>query len=210
MNVEYYDYEKSKFNKLNDIKGYFRNFDQTKDKISDFKLIFILPNGEYLLMPYSENEIRGSYEIEYSHTSYLSVALELILQRLNINRENFIKNKVEHFNGGFIEKAILDLGICDFYDTYEELEDGTEKKYTIFGKPFKLTEKQEGQIMSLRNSLQNEKYKFGITTLLQDKSIKDEENYKRIENKVSQYFCGKKHDIDVNIFFDILGIEQKI
>ena len=77
MRVKYYDAEKSKWNKLNDIVGRFRNFDQTTDKISDFKFMFILSNGEYLLVLYTESDLSG--DVDYAHVDYLPEALELLL-----------------------------------------------------------------------------------------------------------------------------------
>ena len=52
MEVKIYEQEKAKYKNSEIVEGVFREFNQKEDKISDFKLVFILQNGEYLLMPY--------------------------------------------------------------------------------------------------------------------------------------------------------------
>ena len=63
MEVIKYEQEKAKFNNSEIVEGIFRNFNQKEDKISDFKLIFILQNGEYLLMPYLDIDINTLFHI---------------------------------------------------------------------------------------------------------------------------------------------------
>lgn len=204
MRVKYYDDEKSRWNKLKDIEGHFRNFDQTKDKISDFKFMFILPNGEYLLVPYTERDLSG--DVTYNHIDYLPEALELILEKLNINRDDFIKNKVEDFNTHWLEYAILNLNIAIFYD-YRFYEEG---KLTFFEKPIKLTEKQKKSIAALKKPLENENYRFGIRVLEDDRSIKENESIVRDDPSFHMQFVymkDKNKIIDVNTLFDIINLD---
>ena len=53
-----YEIEKSNLKGSKDIKGYFDYYDSKKDKVSDYKLLFILPNGKVLFMPYSQKDKR--------------------------------------------------------------------------------------------------------------------------------------------------------
>ena len=204
MRVKYYDAEKSRGNKLNDIEGHFRNFDQTKDKISDFKFMFILPNGEYLLVPYTERDLSG--DVTYNHIDYLPEALELILEKLNINRDDFIKNKVEDFNTAWLEYAILNLNIAIFYD-FRFYKEG---KLTFFEKPIRLTEKQKKSIAALKKPLENENYRFGIRVLEDDRSIKENESIVRDDPSFHMQFVymkDKNKIIDVNTLFDIINLD---
>ena len=204
MRVKYYDAEKSRGNKLNDIEGHFRNFDQTKDKISDFRFMFILPSGEYLLVPYTESDLSG--DVIYHHIDYLPDALELLLEKLNINRDDFIKNKVEDFNTHWLEYAILNLNIAIFYD-YRSNEEG---KLIFFEKPINLTEKQKKSIAALKKPLENENYRFGIRVLEDDRSIKENESIVRDDPSFHMQFVymkDKNKIIDVNTLFDIINLD---
>lgn len=204
MEVKDYDDEKSRWNKLKDIKGFFRNFDQTKDKISDFKFMFILPNGEYLLVPYTESDLSG--DVIYHHIDYLPDALELLLEKLNINRDDFITNKVEDFNKHWLEYAILNLNIAIFYD-YRSNEEG---KLIFFEKPINLTEKQKKSIVALKKPLENENYRFGIRVLEDDRSIKENDSIVRYDPVFHMQFVhikDKDEIMDVNTLFDIINLD---
>ena len=215
------DYDKyiyiSWFNELKDIEGYFRDFDKTKDKISDFRLMFIFPSGEFLLMPYTKSD--KAKDVLYDHVDYMTVALELILKKLNINRNDFIKNNiidVDKYRDEFISMpheiqfAILGLNIAIFYNC--QTEDG---KYTCFDKPRIFTERQKKSIALLKRPFENEGYEFKITTFKDDNSIKDRDeiNIKIDEEQIhvglniKSYYKAEKDGMDFDTVCNLLNID---
>ena len=166
--------------------------------------MFILPNGEYLLVPYTESDLSG--DVTYNHIDYLPEALELLLEKLNINRDDFIKNNIKYFSTHCMEYAILKLNIAIFYD-YRFDEKG---KLTFFEKPIKLTEKQKKSLAVLKKPLENENYRFGIRVLEDDRSIKENESIVRDEPAFHMQFVYMKNTdefIDVNTLFDIINVD---
>lgn len=201
MNVKDYDRGKSSLNELKDIKGIFRNFDQTKDTISDFRLFFILPSGEYLLMPYTESDL--ARDVTYEHIDYFCEALECILKKLNINRDDFIENNIKEFNQNSIEFAILGLNVAIFNNWQNE-----DEKYMCFDKPNIFTERQKNSIAVLKRPFENEGYRFEITTFKDDNSIKDRNELKiLIDDEFNTKSIYARHgDMDFNTICSLLNI----
>ena len=174
MNIEAYNNAMKELNGANDIKGYWGSFDLEKDKISKFKLMFILPNGKCLFMPYSPND-DGKRIGEYEHMVYLVKAIELILQEFGIDKKTFIEEKLNYsdLSDLFYEliNNILKLNISFFCDLNEIDSDSNNVRLAWFYKSPNITEKQENTLVKLRNPLVNENYGLGIQTLVSDRNL---------------------------------------
>ena len=187
-----YEIDKSNLKGAKDIKGYFDSFNSDEDKISDYKLLFILSNGKVLFMPYSPKDKRDRKQYKYAHIVYLTNALELILKELNIDKKTFIKQKIKRFDIDAISAAILELNIPFFYETGFKDIDGKDiddyYRYTIFEKSPKFTEKQEKVLTQLKKVLDDEHYKIAIQTLKEDKNI--DWNFEGIEEVITDMAAG--------------------
>lgn len=170
MEAKIFDQEKVKYKNSEIVEGYFRRFSPEQDKVSDYKLIFILQNGEYLLMPYIDIDNHDGMNEEYAHLVYLLKALELIIKKLEYNREKFIEEKIEDFSAEDFIRVILNLNIAFFYNTsiYDKEENFIDMSL-YFGKPLNFSERQKESIIALRNSIEKEQYKIGIMKLKNDK-----------------------------------------
>lgn len=208
MEVKIYEQEKAKYKNSEIVEGVFREFNQKEDKISDFKLVFILQNGEYLLMPYLDIDNHDGMNEEYAHITYILKALELIIKKLGYNREKFIEEKIKDFSEEDLISVILNLNIAFIYNTsIYDIEDDFKDMNLYFGKPLKLSEKQEQAIASLKNSVEEEQFKIGIMKLKNDKNLRDYEHLDLLDSDVIQYLFGEDIDIDINALLHILDIE---
>ena len=148
MDVFMYEIEKGNLKGAKDIKGYFDYYDSKKDKLSDNKLLFVLPNGKVLFMPYARNDKRDRKKYKYNHIVYLTKALDIILRELGIDRNTFIKQKIKMFDQDIITAAILELNIPFFYETgYVDTEGKIVDdyyRYAIFEKSQKLLKNKRG------------------------------------------------------------------
>lgn len=211
-----YEIEKSNLKGAKDIKGYFDNFNSNEDKISKYKLLFILPNGKVLFMPYSPKDKRDRKQYKYAHIVYLTNALELILKELNIDKKTFIKQKIKRFDTDAISAAILELNIPFFYETGFKDIDGKiiddYYRYTIFEKSPKFTEKQEMVLSKMKNGLDDEHYKIAIQTLKADKNInwnfEGVEEFWIDEDALLKWICTKNSDdVSVDDFYKIIKVD---
>lgn len=211
-----YEIDKSNLKGAKDIKGYFDNFNCDENKISDYKLLFILPNGKVLFMPYSLKDKRDRKQYKYAHIVYLINALELILKELNIDKKTFIKQKIKRFDIDAISAAILELNIPFFYETGFKDIDGKDVddyyRYTIFEKSPKFTEKQEKVLVQLKKILDDEHYKIAIQALKEDKNI--DWNFEGIEeiitdeNAYLKWICAKNStDVNVDDLYKIIKVD---
>lgn len=208
MEVKIYDQEKVKYNNSEIVEGLFRRFNQKEDKISDFKLIFILQNGEYLLMPYLDIDNHDGMNEEYAHIVYILKALELIIKKLGYNREKFIEEKIKDFSVEDLISVILNLNIAFIYNTsIYDIEDDFKDMNLYFGKPLNISERQEKAIASLRNLIEEEQFKIGIMKLKNDKNLRDYEHLDLFDSDIIQYLFGEDIDIDINTLFHILDID---
>ena len=211
MEVKIYDQEKVKYHNSEIVEGLFRRFNQKEDKISDFKLIFILQNGEYLFMPYLDIDNHDGMNEEYAHIVYILKALELIIKKLEYNREKFIEEKIKDFSVEDLISVILNLNIAFFYNTsFYDIEDNYKNMSVYFGKPLNLSERQKKSIATLRHSVEEEQYEIGIMKLEKDKNLRDYEQLNLVDSGNIQYIFGKDIDIDINTLFHILDIDDEI
>ncbi len=111
MEVKIYEQEKAKYKNSKIVKCVFRKFNQKEDKISDFKFIFILQNGEYLLVPFLEQDNCERTDEEFDHIVYIPIALELIIEKMGYNIEKFIEEKIE----GFTQEVLIQLTLILFF-----------------------------------------------------------------------------------------------
>ena len=91
--MNYSEYIKLK-KRTGDINPFFSKFDSSKHKISKFKLILIMPDGECLFMPYSDNDKRNRIQEMYYFESNFDkkrIMLEYYEQQKS-SEEN--KNKI--------------------------------------------------------------------------------------------------------------------
>ena len=213
-----YEIEKSNLKGSKDIKGYFDYYDSKKDKVSDYKLLFILPNGKVLFMPYSQKDKRDRKQYKYAHIVYLTNALELILKELNIDKKTFIKQKIKRFDIDAISAAILELNIPFFYETGFKDIDGKDiddyYRYTILEKSPKFTEKQEKVLAQLKKLLEEEHYKIAIQALMEDKNI--DWNFEGIEeiitdeNACLKWICTRNStDVNVDDLYKIIKVDAE-
>ena len=174
MNIESYNNAMKELNGATDIKGYWGSFDLKKDKISNFKLMFILPNGKCLFMPYSPND-NGERIGEYEHMAYLVKAIELILQEFGIEKKTFIEEKLNYSDLSDLYYNLIDnilkLNISFFCDLNEIDLDSNNVRLAWFYKSPNLTEKQENTIVKLKKPLENENYGLGIQALVSDSNL---------------------------------------
>ena len=213
-----YEIDKSNLKGAKDIKGYFDSFNSDEDKISDYKLLFILSNGKVLFMPYSPKDKRDRKQYKYAHIVYLTNALELILKELNIDKKTFIKQKIKRFDIDAISAAILELNIPFFYETGFKDIDGKDiddyYRYTIFEKSPKFTEKQERVISQMKKGLKDDHYKIAIQALKEDKNI--DLNFEGIEeiitgeNACLKWICTKNStDVNVDDLYKIIKVDTE-
>lgn len=211
MEVKIYEQEKSKYKNSEIVEGFFREFNPKEDKISDFKLIFLLQNGEYLFMPFIDIDNHDGMNEEYAHLVYILKAVELIINKLGYNREKFIEEKVKNFSAEDLISSILNLNIAFFYNTsIYDIEDDFKDMNLYFGKPLNISEKQEQAIVSLRNPIEKEQFKFGIMKLEKDKKLKDYEQLDLVDSGNIQYLWGEDFDIDINRLIHILDIDAEL
>lgn len=211
MEIKIYEQEKSKYKNSEIVEGFFREFNPKEDKISDFKLIFLLQNGESLFMPFIDIDNHDGMNEEYAHIVYILKALELIINKLGYNREKFIEEKVKKFSAEDLISSILNLNIAFFYNTsIYDIEDDFKDMNLYFGKPLNISEKQEQAIVSLRNPIEKEQFKFGIMKLEKDKKLKDYEQLDLVDSGNIQYLWGEDFDIDINRLIHILDIDAEL
>ncbi len=212
-----YGIEKSNLKGAKDIKGYFGYFDSKENKISEYKLLFILPNGKCLFMPYSPKDKRDRKNYKYAHIVYLTNALDLILKELNIDKKNFIQQKIKRFDNDAITSAILNLQIPFFYDTGNIDIDGKViddyYRYTVFEKSPSFTEKQEKTLTLLKKTLENEHYKIAIQALISDNNINTNldnvEEFIVDQDALLKWISMLEDDIDIENFYKIIKVETE-
>ena len=175
MNYITYEMHRSDLKGAKDIKGYFGYFNPKVSKVSDFKLIFILPNGECLFMPYSPKDKGDRKLSKYNHIVYITKAIDLIIKKLGIDKVSFIKQNINEFEVDELTAAILALKIPFFYDTGHYDSNGNiindKIRNTIFEKTRNLTEKQEKTLLMLKEELKRENYSVGIQVLSVDDTL---------------------------------------
>ncbi len=175
MNYIMYEMNKSDLKGAKDIKGYFDYFKPNVTKMSDYKLSFILPNGQCLFMPYAQKD-KGDRKLnKYNHIVYITEAIDLIIKKLGIDKVNFLKQNVKEFEVDELTAAILSLKIPFFYDTGHYDSNGNliddKIRYTIFEKTRNLTEKQEKTLLMLKEALKRENYSISIQVLRTDDTL---------------------------------------
>ena len=174
MRVKDYNNLMKKLNGAKDITAYFDFFDSRNKKISENKLIFILPDGRCLFMPYSPND-DGERSGKYEHMVYLVKAFELILEEWGRDRDEYIQEKLNSNNLQelYYELAanILSLHVSFFYDLIKIDYEHNNERLSWFYKSPKLSEKQENTLREMKVALENENYGLGIQTLPSDSSI---------------------------------------
>ena len=216
MDYEKYIQSESEYKSIETLKGEFREFNPDKDQISMFKLIFILPNGECLLMPYDEHDKReGPHDRQYNHIAYIAKAIDLILKELNINKENFVRTKIEKFDTDELVAAILTLNISLFYEMGNIFSGEKPERYAIFMKQKKFTEKQEKMLLNLEKPLKREKYEISINILSSDEihsKDKDIRYFYSSEKDPIKYICYQCKGIeafDVDVFYEIINVSRE-
>lgn len=141
-----------------DIKPFFSKFDSSKHKISKFKLILIMPDGECLFMPYSDNDKRNRIQEMYTHKDYLLHALSITLDRLGIKEKDFIEiyldNNIEAASLVYVFFAYLGISIL-----YDIGLDNDRTRYINFEKSKEFSEEQRKTVLLMRKALEKEKYK---------------------------------------------------
>ena len=98
------------------IKGYLEFFDPRIHEISNNKLIFILPNGKCLFMPYAKKDKKTRLEIEYTHKSYIIRALTYIIKELGYDEKEFVEANIDATVRELIIKKIMEQGVSLLYD----------------------------------------------------------------------------------------------
>lgn len=165
MNYSIYKKEKSEW-ETDQIKGYFDTFDSKKHLMSNYKLVFILPNGKCLFMP---------YDGKFGHIVYLLSAFEMLYNELKDTKGNymneelfeiFIVKKFECVHIPNFIKAILKSDIAIFYNHREKTDYTTD-----FHKNKLLTSQQKNTLLEIRESLKKEGYGISVGTLIDDKSL---------------------------------------
>lgn len=209
MEVKIYEQEKAKYKNSKIVKCVFREFNQKQDKISDFKLIFILQNGEYLLVPFLEQDNCERVDEEYDHIVYIPIALELIIEKLGYNKEKFIEEKIENYTQEELISVILNLNIAIIYNaSIYDKEDDLKDMNLFFGKPLKISERQKKAFPLLRDSIEKEKFKIGIMKLEKDKNLRDYEQLNLVESGNIQYLWAEgTSTIDFDNLLHILDID---
>lgn len=210
--MEVKEFDKKKLSKKNSelVKGFFREFNQKEDKISDYKLIFILQNGEYLLMPYLDMDNHDGMNEEYAHLVYILKALELIIEKFGYKRERIIEEKINDFSAEDLIRVILNLNIAFLYNTsIYNIEDDFKDMNLYFGKPLNISERQKKAIASLKNSIEKEQFKIGIMKLKNDNSLQNYKQLNLVDSGIIQFLFGDNIDIDINTLFKILDINDE-
>lgn len=220
MNYITYEMHKSDLKGAKDIKGYFDYFKPNVSKVSDYKLIFILPNGQCLFMPYSPKDKGDRKLSKYDHIVYITKAIDLIIEKLGIDKVSFINQRVNDFEVDELTAAILSLKIPFFYDTgYYDINGkfiDDKNRNTIFEKTRNLTEKQEKTLLMLREALERENYVIGIQVLNADDTlINREKGIGAVENieesPLKWIFHGDDGDLDFEIadFYNTIKVSDE-
>ena len=213
-----YEIARSNLNGAKGIEGYIDFFDPKRHKISDFKLLFILPNGKCLFMPYAQKDKKDRKQNEYAHIVYLTNALDLILRELEKQKKEFITKYIRKFDVDDITGAILELKIPFFYDTGNKDEDGNDidddNRYTIFEKSIGFTEKQEKALLSMKESFQKEQYKIAIQVFPSDNKINWKmeglELYENDEDeRLNWILLDNDNSVDVEVFYKIINVSRE-
>ena len=194
----------------------FRNFDIEKDKISDFKFIFVFPDGKSLLMPFSKNDDKTRNDYKYAHRVYLAKAIDLIVEHFNYDKERYIADL-----GGFSTYSILHLmlknNISVFRNVLNRDRDGDflEHNYGFFSKPPELTIKQKDYIWNLKKPLEEEDCLIGVELLHSDQNIRLVDNCglicgirKEFDHGIDLVLYGQ-NGFNVEQFFYIMGIDNE-
>ena len=208
MNYLMYEMMKSDLKGARDITGYFDFFNPSDNKISKYKLIFILPNGKCLLIPYASKDNGRRKQFKYNHIVYITKSIELILKELNMNKEEFIQQKVKAFDSDELIAAILKLNIPIFYDTGYYDSNGNRRsdniRYTIFEKTIKFTEKQEKTLLTLKEAFRRENYSISIQVLNSDDTLINREKCIGVsETDEDSALKWVFHGYDGNLDFDV-------
>ncbi len=219
MNYIMYEMNKSDLKGAKDIKGYFDYLKPNDIKISDYKLIFILPNGQCLFMTYSPKDKGNRKLSKYNHIVYITKAIDLIIEKLSIDKVKFIKEKVNAFEVDELTAAILKLNIPFFYDTgYYDLNGNLINdriRYTIFEKTRDLTERQEKTLMMLKEELKRENYNVGIQVLSTDDTLINREKgigaVENIEKSPLKWIFHGDGDLDFEItdFYNTIKVTDE-
>ena len=188
------------------IKGYLEFFDPRIHEISNNKLIFILPNGKCLFMPYAKKDNRTRQQIEYAHSSYIIRALTQIIKELGFDEKEFIEAYIDTSMRDDIIKGLLEQGVSLLYDCGEIDGNGKlknkMKRYSIFYKSEELTEEQKKTILKMKGNLEKEKYKMGIYKIFKNLDYSDCLKY--VTNKVSN-----NNEFEINEFYKFLDLQKK-
>lgn len=192
-----------------DIEGYLQFFDPRMHKIFNNKLIFILPNGKCLFMPYAENDRRTRLEIEYTHKSYIIRALTYIIKELGYDEKEFVETNIDAVNRDLIIKRIMEQGISLFYDCGNLSGNGKKiskkNNYSIFYKIDEMTEEQKKTILRMKGMLKRQNYKMMIYEALKDVDYSYYADYfEYITDKDSN-----KYVFEIDEFYELLGLQKK-
>lgn len=218
MDYKEYKTEISNLKGANDIEGELIDFDIKKHRMSSFKLLFILPNGKCLVMPYAEGEKLDRKQDEYSHLVYITKALDLILEEFGKEKKQFIEENIKKFDVDEITRAILKLQIPFFYDTGNKDVNGNDRdgdyRYIFFEKTIRFTEKQEKTLIQLNYPLRQENYKLAIEVLAGDNKL----NFKmdgldicepEPDASICVVFLNNDMEFDVEVFYEIIQLSPE-
>lgn len=182
------------------------DFDETKHKISDNKLILVLGktmvdnkdlDGKCLFIPYHPKDKKDDAE-NFAHFMYMGMALSKYEFG---DGKNHLTRYVKHVkNGGLISYtyliwALSELGVGIFYDRNcvdSRREDGCLE--TLFYRPNILSDKQIETIKKMAKALKNENYVIGL--LRKDYEDLGEFNVDRPDLENSDDFL--RHLIEIN------------
>ena len=204
-------------------------FDSKKHLMSEYKFIFILPNGECLFLRYAEGDDKTRSLREFEHKVYLFSALEMLYNELKDTKGNymneehfaiFIEKKFGYANLPEFIKVILKSEIAMFYDAGSYDNHGekiVDTGYiTYFHKNKNLNLKQKNTLLEIKESLKKEKYGIKLATLIDDESLNFNLSfgYTFEEDEPVKWVIKKQEQKAVDIFFvdeayKILGLPER-
>ena len=161
-------------------------------------------------MPYLDMDNHDGMNEEYAHLVYILKALELIIKKFGYKRERIIEEKINDFSAEDLISVILNLNIAFLYNTsIYNSEDDFKDMNLYFGKPLNISERQKKAIASLRNSMEEEQFEFGIMKLKNDNSLQNYKQLNLVDSGIIQFLFGDDIDIDINTLFKILDINDE-
>lgn len=206
MKYEEYIDEVTKLPIGEDIEGYFEFFDPRIHMISKNKLIFILPNGKCLFMPYAQGDKGTRKQGKYTHRKYIIIALRNIINELNNSEKEFIEANIETLMRDDIIIALMKQGVSLLYDCGKRDGNGKLKskrnRYSIFCESEELTETQKKTLLRMKGNLEKEKYKMMICKLFKDLDNSDYYDYITDEDTNNDEF-------EIDKFYQLLGLQEE-